>query len=87
MTAETVELTAEEGRLHVAAHRSKEVPASFRYLREDRDLFIDAQLPLPTDVAEGAAEATIERGVLTVTLPRTGGASGATIPIEPVEAA
>jgi HSP20 family molecular chaperone IbpA len=87
VTAETVELTVEEGRLRIAAHRTKEVPESFRYVREDRDLFIDAQLPLPPGVDAHAAEATIERGVLTVTMPRTGGQGGATIPIEPVEAA
>jgi HSP20 family molecular chaperone IbpA len=86
VTADTLDLTTEDGRLQIAAHRSKDVPGSFQYLREERDLFIDAQLPLPPGVDATDAEATIERGVLTVTLPRTDGGNGARIAIEPVEA-
>jgi HSP20 family molecular chaperone IbpA len=67
---ETLDLTVEGRRLRIEARRGKDHPPEFRYLREDRSLFLDADLPLPPDATEDGAEASIDRGVLHVTLPK-----------------
>ncbi|GAB6879923.1 hypothetical protein JCM17823_21970 [Halorubrum gandharaense] len=81
-TAETVEVFAEDGRLIVEARREKATPEGFRYVREDRPLFLDAELPLPPDADGAAAEADMERGVLEVTLPKRVGGEARAIPVE-----
>lgn len=80
-TAETTDLRAEGGRLKIEARREKGLPAEFRYIREDRPLFLDAELPLPPDANGNGAEATMNRGVLTVRVPRRMTGSGESIPI------
>ncbi|XVH32371.1 Hsp20/alpha crystallin family protein [Haloferacaceae archaeon DSL9] len=82
VTAETADITAENGRMHIEARRSKSVPTEFRYVREDRPLFLDAELPLPRDADGDAAEASIDRGVLTLRLPKRDEPGGRTIPID-----
>ena len=81
-TAETVEVFAEDGRLIVEARREKATPEGFSYVREDRPLFLDAELPLPPDADGAAAEADMERGVLEVTLPKRIGGEARQIPVE-----
>ena len=81
-TAETTELTTDKGRLVIEARREKDVPPEFRYRREERSLFLDAELPLPPDATGAGAEATMERGVLEVRLPKREAAPDRTIPIE-----
>jgi HSP20 family molecular chaperone IbpA len=80
-TAETVEVTIEGGRLHIQARREKTVPREFRYLSEERSLFLDAELPLPPNVTGAGAEGEIDRGVLTLTLPKSEADSGHRIPL------
>ncbi|MFB6116911.1 Hsp20/alpha crystallin family protein [Halosegnis sp.] len=82
VTAETVDVTAEGGRLSVEARREKSLPAEYRYLTEDRSLFLDVELPLPPTVDATDARATVDRGVLTLTLPKTAATGGTHVPVE-----
>jgi len=61
-TAETTEVLAEDGRIVIEGRREKEVPDGFRYVREDRPLFLDAELPLPSDADGSGADAEMDRG-------------------------
>ena len=81
-TAETTQLSVSTGRLSIEARREKDLSDEFRYLREDRSLFLDVEVPLPPDVTGEGAEASLKRGVLELRLPKRSGASGRTIPIE-----
>lgn len=81
-TRETTEITAEDTRIRIEARRAKEVPAEFDYLREDRSLFLDLELPLPPDAFGDEARATIERGVLELYVPRRPPVEETSIPIE-----
>ncbi|ELZ82684.1 hsp20 type chaperone [Haloferax elongans ATCC BAA-1513] len=81
VTAETADLRVEKGRLVVEARRDKHLPSEFDYVREERPLFLDAELPLPPDAVGDDAEATMERGVLEVRLPKRAAAPERTIPI------
>lgn len=81
-TPETVDAWVEGHRLQIEARREKEQPPEFRYLRENRPLFIDVVVPLPPDIdddVEVDAGATMERGVLELRLPKT--TRGRRIPI------
>ena len=80
-TAETTEIRVEDGRIRIEARRRKEVPAEFRYDREDRPVFLDAELPIPPDADGEGANASIDRGVLELRLPKADDA-GREIPIE-----
>jgi len=80
-TAETTELRTEGGRLHIEARREKAFPEKYQYVREDRPLFLDAEIPLPPDAVD-EAEATMERGVLTVTITKRAAGPGKEIPID-----
>ena len=71
VTAETLDVTVECGRLRIEARKGKDVPREFRYLSEERALFLDADLPLPPDATGAEAEGSIERGVLRLTLPKS----------------
>jgi HSP20 family molecular chaperone IbpA len=82
VTGETVDARVEGGRLVIEARREKAVPPEFRYVSEDRSLFLDAELPLPPDATGAGAEGSIERGVLELRLPRQSAAPETTIPIE-----
>ncbi len=81
VTPETVDVTIEGRQLQIEARREKNVPEGFNYLSEERALFLDADLPLPPDVTGADAEGTIDRGVLTLTLPKSDADSGQQIPI------
>ena len=80
-TSETTEVRAEDGRLRIEARREKDVPEGFRYAREERSLFLDAEIPLPPDATSDGASATVERGVLELRLPKRR-SRGRTISIE-----
>ncbi|MFB6296684.1 MAG: Hsp20/alpha crystallin family protein [Halobacteriales archaeon] len=80
-TPETTDVRFEDGRLTVEARRDKDVPIEFRYLNEDRPVFLDAELPVPPDAAGSEASASIEGGVLELRVPK-GGDAGREIPIE-----
>jgi HSP20 family molecular chaperone IbpA len=81
-SAETVDLEVDRGRLRIEARREKSLPPEFRYLKEERSLFLDAELPLPPDATGAGAEATSSRGVLELRLPKSTDRSGERIPVE-----
>ena len=87
VSADTAEIVADGSRLTIEARREKDVPEGFRYLREDRPLFLDAELPLPSDADGTAAEAEMDRGVLEVTLPKWIDGDSTSIPIDDADAA
>jgi HSP20 family molecular chaperone IbpA len=82
ITAETVDARVESGRLVIEARREKDVPPEFRYVTEDRSLFLDAELPLPPDATGAEASGTVERGVLELHLPKQSSVPETRIPIE-----
>ncbi|WP_081661434.1 Hsp20/alpha crystallin family protein [Halopiger djelfimassiliensis] len=71
ITAESVDLSVEDGRLSIEAQREKSLPDDYRYLEENRSLFFDLELPLPADASGDKAEAAVERGVLELTIPKS----------------
>lgn len=81
-TAETTEVTAEDGRLSVEARREKLNPDGFRYVREDRPLFLDAEIPLPPNAVGDSADAEIDRGVLEVHIEKRAGGDRTEIPVD-----
>lgn len=81
-SADTVDVAVSNGRLSIEARREKSVPSEFRYLREDRSLFFDVEVPLPPTVSGDGAEATVDRGVLTLTLPKTSATGGMQVPVD-----
>lgn len=81
-TAETVDTRLEGGRIQVEARRAKDVPPEFEYRTEERSLFLDFELPVPPDATADEAVATIDRGVLELTLPKLTGATEVTIPVD-----
>ncbi|RDI72332.1 Hsp20/alpha crystallin family protein [Halopelagius longus] len=81
VTAETADIGVDSGRLTIEARREKRLPAEFQYVREDRSLFLDAELPLPPDATGAGADAEMERGVLTIRLPKRTAAPERSIPI------
>ncbi|MFB6171026.1 MAG: Hsp20/alpha crystallin family protein [Haloarculaceae archaeon] len=80
-TADTIDVTVDGARLQVEARREKDTPIEYRYLREERPLFLDAELPLPPDATGANAEGTMERGVLELRLPKSGATPGTRVPI------
>ena len=81
VTAGGLTVSVEGNKLVIEAERSKDVPDEFEYVRENRSLFLDAELPLPPDVTESGAEGDISRGVLELRLPKSTAGQGTTIPI------
>jgi HSP20 family molecular chaperone IbpA len=79
VTRDTVDVRVDDGRLSVEARREKDTPEGFRYVSEDRSLFLDAELPLPPDAGD-EGEASMDAGVLEVRVPKR--ASATEIPIE-----
>ncbi|WP_423995728.1 Hsp20/alpha crystallin family protein [Halorubrum trapanicum] len=81
-TAETTEVLVEDGRIDIEGRREKAVPEGFEYVREDRPLFLDAELPLPSDADGAGADAEIDRGVLEISLPKRERELSRTIPVD-----
>ncbi|GAA0530626.1 Hsp20/alpha crystallin family protein [Halorubrum ejinorense] len=81
-TAETTEVLVEDGRIDIEGRRDKAVPDGFEYVREDRPLFLDAELPLPTDADGAGADAEIDRGVLEISLPKREREVSRSIPVD-----
>ncbi|WP_276272726.1 Hsp20/alpha crystallin family protein [Haloarcula litorea] len=82
VTADTLDVSVEGGRLVVEGQRAKDVPREFRYVREDRSVFLDVELPLPPDATGQGAEGTVDGGVLELRLPKASAAPSTTIPID-----
>lgn len=85
-TAETVDVSVSAGRLQIEARREKDLPREFRYVKEERALFLDAELPLPPDATGADADGTVSRGVLELHLPKAGATPETVVPIEDAEA-
>ncbi|SEW14417.1 Hsp20/alpha crystallin family protein [Natrinema salifodinae] len=81
VTAESLDIAIDDGRISIDAHREKEPVDDFRYLEENRSLFLDVDLPLPDDASDAGVEATVDRGVLELTLPKRGSGGETTIDI------
>ena len=81
-TPDTTEVLAEDGRITIEARREKAIPDGFQYVREDRALFLDAELPLPGDADGSTADAEMDRGVLEVTIAKRSDDASRTIPVE-----
>ena len=81
-TAETTEVLVEDGRIDIEGRREKAVPDGFEYVREDRPLFLDAELPLPSDADGAGADAEIDRGVLEISLPKRERDVSRSIPVD-----
>lgn len=81
VTAEGLTIEAYEHRLALEASRPKPVPEGFEYHEEERSLFLDATIPVPMDADPTEATASLEDGVLEVTIPRAE-RTGRNIPIE-----
>lgn len=69
--ADSLDLSVEDGRISIDAHCEKDLDDDFRYLEENRSLFLDVDLPLPADADGTRADATVDRGVLELTLPKS----------------
>ncbi len=82
VTPEMVTVDIVDGRIEIEAQRPKEVPEGFTYRSETRDPILDVELPLPEDATGTDAEALVDRGILTLTLPKTEDAAETVIPIE-----
>jgi HSP20 family molecular chaperone IbpA len=81
-TPDTVDARVDRGRLRIEAQREKDVPAEYRYVSEERSLFLDAELPLPPDARGSGASGRLRRGVLELRLPKSSSAPEEPIPIE-----
>lgn len=81
-TAETVDARVEDGSLLVEARREKAVPPEFRYVSEDRSLFLDVELPIPPDATAQNASAVVDAGVLELRLPKESATPETRIPVD-----
>ncbi|AXR80634.1 Hsp20/alpha crystallin family protein [Natrarchaeobaculum sulfurireducens] len=70
VTLESLDVAVEEGRLVVNAEREKDRPGDYRYVEENRPVFVDISLPLPDDASADAPSAEVDRGVLEINIPR-----------------
>jgi len=84
-TADTVEVSVDGSRLRIEARREKEFPVDYRYLREERQLFLNASLPLPPDASGAEATGEMEQGVLELRLPKSTSAPSTEIPVHTVD--
>ncbi len=80
-TAETVDIAVGNGRIAIEARRNKDVSREFRFLSEERSLFLDVDLPLPPDAMAQDADASLERGVLELEIPKYSASKEAKIPV------
>lgn len=81
-TTETTDVRVDDGRVRVEAQREKAVPEGFRYVREKRQLFVDAEFPLPTDAVGDEADASMDAGVLELRIPKRPESGGVSIQVE-----
>ncbi|WP_265108795.1 Hsp20/alpha crystallin family protein [Halosolutus halophilus] len=70
VSTDSLDLSIEEGHISIEARREKDPDDDYHYLEENRSLFLDVELPLPTDATDSGSEATVERGVLELRLPK-----------------
>ena len=68
--AEGLEYQIEANRLEITAHRTKPADDEYEYLEENRPMLREFSLTLPDDVVADGVEATVDRGVLELQLPK-----------------
>ncbi len=81
VTAESLEVAIDDGRISIDARREKAPAGDYRYLEENRSLFLEVELPLPDDASDAGGEATVDRGVLELRLPKRGAGEETTIDV------
>ena len=81
VASDTVDVSVEDGRISIEARREKTIPEGYSYLEENRSLFLDAELPVPSDAAESEADASVDRGVLELLLPKRSSVEETTIDV------
>lgn len=82
LTPEGLELTVEGNRLTIVAKRPVAVPEGYRALHRERsDLHFEQSLRVPASVDTAAISAQLDRGLLTVTLPKLPTAKPRRIPV------
>ncbi|RQH03541.1 Hsp20/alpha crystallin family protein [Natrarchaeobius oligotrophus] len=70
VTADSLDLSIEDGRLSIDAKREKDLSDDYRYLEENRSVFLDLSVPLPDDALAEETDVSVDRGVLEVTVPK-----------------
>ncbi|MFA9517578.1 Hsp20/alpha crystallin family protein [Halopenitus sp. H-Gu1] len=80
-TSETTDVVVESGRITIETRREKATPEGYRYVREDRPLFLDIDLPLPPDADGSSASAEMDRGILELTVPKRDSGEGQPIEV------
>lgn len=81
-TPDDVSAVARAGRLVVEANTDASGPAGARFVERRRDEQVDVTLPLPPDAVAERASATVDRGVLTATVPKRDADRGTEIEVE-----
>lgn len=81
VTADDVEITIEHGFLQVDAVRNEDLPAEFEPVAQNRADDLSFEVPVPMDVTGDGAEASVEGGVLELTLPKQTATTSTTIPV------
>ncbi|MFB6134744.1 MAG: Hsp20/alpha crystallin family protein [Halanaeroarchaeum sp.] len=76
-----LDLTAAGNRIRIEAQRSKAVEEKYWFREENRDIFLDVDVPLPPDAETAGTEATLDAGVLQVTIPKRSKKT-ITVPVE-----
>jgi HSP20 family protein len=84
MTKDDIELTVDQGRLHVRGEKREEQREEEEdYLRVERSYgSFSRTIPLPSTVEEEDIEASYKDGVLDIHLPKTGQAPGRRVEIQ-----
>ena len=81
VTADTLELTVDSSFLQVTASRKRDVPDDFEPVVEGRPDEFSFEIPVPMDATGEGAKASVEHGVLELTLPKQTGSTRTTIPV------
>ena len=79
--ADGLDVSTGAGMVTISASRDVDVPAAFTPVDRRRSSSLEFRLPLPPDAATEGAEGSIDRGVLELTLPKTGSRPSTTVPI------
>lgn len=82
VSASDIDVSVTGRRLEVSVTRQAEVPEGWRAVRQERRQWrVQRTLELPFDVHADQAEARLDRGVFTLTLPRVAAAEPVHIPV------
>jgi HSP20 family protein len=82
VTADDIDVSITGRRLEVSVTREPTAPEGFRTVRQERRAWrVERTFELPFDVVVADAEATLDAGVFTLTLPRVPEAEAVKIPV------